>query len=90
VQLPGVTSITRLSVKLVVDRAEERAEPEASVIKLGCAGWLPHFRMFVRGCLKGSGVDRVIGHVNSSGVPLAVVSPSLLHDYALLAVPFAG
>jgi DNA-binding transcriptional LysR family regulator len=27
-----------------------------------------------------SGVDHVIGHTISSGVPLAVVPPSLLHD----------
>jgi hypothetical protein len=38
-------------------------------------------RKDVRGCpCLRSGVDHVIGHVVSSGVPLAVVPPSLLHD----------
>jgi hypothetical protein len=37
--------------------------------------------LFVRGCpCLASGVDHAIGHVETSGVPLAVVPPSLLHD----------
>jgi hypothetical protein len=36
------------------------------------------------------GVDRVIGHVDSSGVSLPVVPPSLLHDDVLLVILFRG
>jgi hypothetical protein len=64
-----------------MDRAEERAGPEDvgdQTLMRGLDTALP----FVRPGLSrlGSGVDYVIGHVESSGVPLAVVPPSLLHD----------
>ena len=64
-----------------MDRAEVKAEPEDvgdQALMRGLDTALP----FVRPGLSrlGSGIDRVIGHVGSSGVPLAVVPPSLLHD----------
>jgi len=69
----------KLIRRWIVQRRER--DLKTSVIKLWCAGWIPHFRLFVRGCpCLGSGVDHVIGHTVSSGVPLAVVPPSLLHD----------
>src|SRR5215472_2265603 len=69
-----------------MDRAEERAGPEDvgdQALMRGLDTALP----FVRpGCpCLGSGVDHAIGHAVSSGVPLAVVPPSLLHDDVLLA-----
>ena len=72
-------------------RAEERAGPEDvgdQALMRGLDTAFPFVRPGL--FLSGSGVDHVIGHVESSGVPLAVVPPSLLHDYVLLAVLFVG
>ena len=68
-------------VDLGADRAEERTGPEDvgdQTLMRGLVTALP----FVRPGLSflGSGIDHVIGHAISSGVPLAVVPPSLLHD----------
>jgi len=78
------TFSTLTSVKLIRWWIVQRRgrDLKTSVIKLWCAGWIPHCRLFVRGCpCLRSGVDHVIGHVVSSGVPLAVALPSLLHDW---------
>ncbi len=64
-----------------MDRAEERAGPEDvgdQALMRGLDTALPFVRPGLS--LLRSGVDHVIGHVVSSGVPLAVVLPSLLHD----------
>ena len=78
----GWTFFTLASVKLIwVDRAEERAGPEDvgdQTLMRGLVTALPFVRPGLS-CL-GSGIDHVIGHTISSGVPLAVVPPSLLHD----------
>jgi hypothetical protein len=74
-----------------MDRAEERAGPEDVGDQALMRGLVTAFP-FVRSglSLSGSGVDHVIGHVDSSGVPLPVVPPSLLHDYVLLVILFRG
>ena len=78
----GWTFFTLASVKLIwVDRAEERAGPEDvgdQTLMRGLVTALPFVRLGLS-CL-GSGIDYMIGHVETSGVPLAVVPPSLLHD----------
>ena len=68
-------------VDLGADRAEERTGPEDvgdQTLMRGLDTALP----FVRPGLSLSGIGRrsCIGHVETSGVPLAVVPPSLLHD----------
>jgi hypothetical protein len=68
-------------VDLGADRAEERTGPEDVGDQTLMRGWIPPCRLFVRGCpCLRSGVNHVIGHVETSGVPLAVVPSSLLHD----------
>ena len=66
---------------IAVDRAEERAGPEDvgdQTLMRGLDTALPFVRPGLS-CL-GSGIDYMIGHVETAGVPLAVVPPSLLHD----------
>jgi hypothetical protein len=62
-----------------MDRAEERAGPEDVGDQALMRGLDTAFP-FVRPGLSLSGVDHMIGHTVTSGVPLAVVTPSLLHD----------
>ena len=65
-----------------MDRAEERAGPEdVGESSSEFAGWIPHFRLFVRGCpCLNTGVDLAIGHIVPNGSSPAVAPPSLLHD----------
>jgi hypothetical protein len=73
-----------------MDRAEERAGPEDVGDQALMRGLVTAFPLVRLGCpCLRSCVDHVIGHVDSSGVPLAVVPPSLLHDYVLLGDPFS-
>jgi len=52
-----------------------------SVIKLWCAGWLPHSRLCVRGCsYLTAGVGRFAGHKASDGHSPAVVPPPPMRE----------
>jgi len=52
-----------------------------TVNRLLCAGWIPHFRLFVWGCLSlGSGVEACRPHSSLEGSPSRALPPTLCNS----------
>ena len=74
-----------------MDRAEERAGPEDVGDQALMRGLVTAFPLFVWGCpCLRSGVDHLIGHVDSSGVPLAGGPALAAARLCLAGDPFCG